>query len=411
MLINPGGPGASGVGYGRQARHLFDSGLLDRFDIVSFDPRGVGQSAPVQCEDGPALDRLFEVDFSPESAAEQQADVDAARAFDASCASHDKELLAHVSTRDAARDMDAIRAAVGDAKLTYLGKSYGTFLGAAYASLFPDHVRALVLDGAVDPSLPWDQWLRQQSQGFEQQLHAFYDNCTSRGSSCPLNKRGGAQAAVQRVLDASNRAPLPAPLVPGHRLLGHTLAILGITTGLYDSGDWSELALAVNQADRGDGSSLLLFADALNDRHPDGTYGNIVPANNAVNCTDQPWPRDVAAYQQLAAQSATESPFLGPENVWFSLFCAFWPVPATSAAGPLVVRNAPPILVVGTLHDPATPYPWAQSLTRQMGPAGRLLTYRGNGHTAYHRGSSCIDGAVDQYLLNLTVPQAGTSCG
>jgi pimeloyl-ACP methyl ester carboxylesterase len=409
LLINPGGPGASGVQFARRAPKYLGQALRDRFDIVGFDPRGVGQSEPVRCADDPDMDRLLQLDFAPGNDAERAALAAAVKAFDDECQRRSGRVLPFVSTRDAAHDIDLIRQAVGDQKLTYLGESYGTFLGAMYASEFPTHVRALALDGVLDPAADEAEINRLQSQGFEQQLRAFLADCASR-PACQFQTGGDPIGAVTRVLAGIDQSPLPAARAPGNRKLGHTLALIGIVYGLYSKQMlWRYLEQGLAEAQRGDGSTLLVLADAYTDRHEDGSYEPTLAANAAVNCLDQPFPKEAGAYEAEARSIERVAPTVGRITEYLSMFCAFWPVPPTGTAAPLSAPGAPPILVVGTTHDPATPYVWAERLAKELG-SGVLLTRDGDGHTAYSSGNSCIDAAVEKYLIDLVPPAAGARC-
>jgi hypothetical protein len=278
-----------------------------------------------------------------------------------------------------------------------------------YASEFPVRVRALTLDGALDPAATFDDVNRLQAQGFEQQLHAFLDDCAAR-SSCTFDTGGDPLGALTKLLSQVDQSPLPAPRAPRNRKLNHTLALLGIVTGLYSRTRlWSLLEAALADAQRGDGSRLMLLADTYTERHDSGSYDNILGANAAVNCIDQPSPRDANPYEAAARALEQVAPTLGRVTEYLSLFCAFWPVPPQGKAGPLSAPGAPPILVVGTTRDPATPYVWAQNMARQLG-SGVLLTRDGDGHTAYGGGNRCIDQAVETYLINLAPPRLGTRC-
>jgi pimeloyl-ACP methyl ester carboxylesterase len=409
LLINPGGPGAPGIAFARRAKTFIGASVRARFDVIGFDPRGVGQSEGVNCASGPDVDALLQLDFAPGTEAERLALAAGVKTFDEGCQRGSGRVLPFVSTRDAAHDMDLIRQAVGDEKLTYLGLSYGTLLGAMYASEFPTRVRALALDGALDPAATFDDVNRLQAQGFEQQLHAFLDDCAAR-PSCRFDTGGDPLGAVSRLLTQVDQAPLPATRVAGNRKLNHSLALLGIVTGLYSRARlWPRLETGLADAQRGDGSTLMQLADTYTERHDDGSYDGILGANAAVSCIDQPTPRDPNAYETAARALEQVAPTLGRVTEYLSLLCAFWPVPAQGTGGSLSAPGAPPILVVGTTHDPATPYVWAQNMARQLG-TGVLLTRDGDGHTAYGGGNRCIDRAVDAYLIDLVLPRPGTRC-
>ncbi len=407
LLINPGGPGVSGIDYARGARIVVSRGVRKRYDIVGFDPRGVGTSTPLICESDAQLDRIIASDASPDDAAEEATAVELAKQVGSSCSANSAPLLGHVSTVEAARDLDLLRGVLGDDKLSYLGKSYGTFIGATYADLFPTHIARMVLDGALDPSSSSADVNREQTRGFELALRAFVDDCLGR-DNCPL--AGPADAALQAVSDLltqTDRQPLPAE---GGRVATQSLTVLGIAAALYNRGSWPVLRQALGQARQGDGRLLLRIADSYTDRGPDGHYAN--NSNDsiyAVNCLDRPDRPGIAAIRAEAAQLALLSPRFGPFIAWGGLACTYWPVPATGRPHRITAAGAPPILVVGTERDPATPLVWAKSLADQLA-SGVLLVWNGDGHTAYRRGSSCIDGAVDSYLLDGKAPADGKRC-
>jgi pimeloyl-ACP methyl ester carboxylesterase len=407
LLVNPGGPGASGQDYARAARSAFTDEVRAAYDIVGFDPRGVGESTPVDCVSDTALDAFIAADGSPDDAAEEQQLVADSQAFAAGCGQRSGDLLAHVGTRDAARDMDVIRAVVGDTEMHYFGASYGTFLGATYAELFPANVGRLVLDGAVDPTLEPAELSRGQLGGFETELSAFLTDCVD-GAGCPVGPTvEAARAQVEQLLADVDAEPLPSA---SGRDVTQSLALLGIVYPLYDSRGWPALQIALDRALDGDGSVLLELADLYTDRSSDGSYAsNQNEANYAVNCVDRADSSTVDDFRADADELAQESPSFGAYLAWSNLPCTVWPVPASGTAGPLTAAGAAPILVVGTTRDPATPYAWAQALADQL-ESGRLLTFDGDGHTAYTRGSSCIDDAVDAYLVAGTLPAEGTVC-
>jgi pimeloyl-ACP methyl ester carboxylesterase len=312
-----------------------------------------------------------------------------------------------VDTVSAARDMDLIRAAVGDAKLTYLGFSYGTFLGQTYAHLFPTKVRALALDGVLDPSLSANDLLLAQLVGFERNLEAFLADCKARRSSatpCAYAASGDPTTKLDALMTRLDSTPLPV----GKRALTRGLAITGVLLGLYSESFWPALDKALTAADSGNGVILLQLADCYLARNADGTYDNETDANWAVNCLDRPVSTDIATYDALGPTYAKASPLFGPAFQYSNMGCAYWPVKPTGHAGPLTADGAPPILLVGGTDDPATPYAWAQAVNQQL--AGSvLLTRQGNGHTSYDA-SACAHAAIDDYLINLTLPAPGTVC-
>ncbi|WP_037602072.1 alpha/beta hydrolase [Streptacidiphilus rugosus] len=409
LLVNPGGPGGSAVDYAEYAAMSFPTVVRAAYDIVGVDPRGVARSAPVKCLSDAQMDAFTAVDTTPDNQADVDKLVAADKTFAKACQAQSGKLLAHVSTVESARDMDVFRALLGDAKLHYLGKSYGTFLGATYAGLFPSKVGTMVLDGAMNPSLNAMQLNSQQAGGFEVAFDAFAADCVKR-SGCPLGTGTVEQAGAK--LDAFFHSLDSKPLPTGQsRQLDEALGTTGVISAMYDQTQWPDLRLALTAAvDNGDGKALLALSDQYYERGPDGTYSNLMYANSAVNCLDLP-PAATSPDQvrQEAPTYEKASPQFGTTLAWGGLTCAYWPVAATGAPHVIPAKGAAPILVVGTIRDPATPYAWAQGLAAQL-DSGSLLTYDGDGHTAYSRGSSCIDEAVNSYLLEGRVPPKGTVC-
>ncbi|MFF4504788.1 alpha/beta hydrolase [Streptomyces sp. NPDC001401] len=414
LLVNPGGPGGSAIGYLQQYAGIgYPAKVRARYDMVAVDPRGVARSEPVECLDGRQMDTYTQTDTTPDNQKETNELVDAYRNFAEGCGKHSAELLRHVSTVEAARDMDILRAALGDSKLTYVGASYGTFLGATYAGLFPDRVGRLVLDGAMDPSLSSRQLNRDQTAGFETAFQSFAKDCV-RHSDCPLGRKGTTPAQVGDNLSAFFKKldahPIPTGDADG-RKLGEALATTGVIAAMYDQGAWAQLRQALTSAMKEkDGAGLLVLSDSYYERDAGGRYTNLMSANAAVNCLDLPGAFAGPEQVEKALPSFEKaSPVFGRGLAWASLNCAYWPVQPTGAPHRIKAKGAAPIVVVGTTRDPATPYRWAQSLSRQLTSA-RLLTYEGDGHTAFGRGSTCIDSTIDAYLLRGTPPTTGKRC-
>lgn len=406
VVLNPGGPGASGIQFARGARGLLPGAILDRFDTVSFDPRGVAASAPVDCYDDAQLDRILGADPTPDTPAEHAAIFDLSRDMAQQCEKRSARLLPHLATVDVAKDLDVIRAALRDEKLTYVGFSYGTLIGARYAEQFPTHIRALVLDGALDPTLSARAQTLAQAVGFDRALDAFLADCAAQ--HCAFASHGDPHRTYDALMRSVEAHPLRSS---SGRAVGPAEALFGVAAGLYSREFyWSLLRRGLEDAyTRHDGSQLLALFDNLVDRDDRGHYTNSVEAQSAVNCLDAPYPKDQASYDADAKAFARTAPRFGPALAYGPVICAYWPVPAVSRPGPVHAPGAPPIVVVGTTRDPATPYAWAQALARQL--PGVLLTHVGDGHTAYgyHR-STCVEDVVDAYLLDLTVPKAGTRC-
>ncbi len=400
LLIDPGGPGGSGIEYLQGAGVQSWAQLHQRFDIVAFDPRGVGASTAVDCVD--SLDDYFKV-ATPHTPDEEVRLVANTRAFAAACNARSGRLLPFLSAESVARDMDRIRAALGEEKISYLGLSYGTYLGAMYADLFPNRVRAFALDGPVDPKLPAKEWQKQQALGFEVAFTAFATDCTSN-PTCALAKTPGGAAGAYDSLIAGLVAK---PLAVGDRTLGPSEGEVGVMAALYSRSAWPRLASAISSALGGNGSALLTLFDGYAGRNADGTYDDFTEVYRAISCVDLAFPRTVAEYDQWAADFKTVAPRFGAGLAYEHIDCAFW------AAPPVAPRNitgagAPPILVIGTTRDPATPIAWAVALSEEL-ESGMLLKVDGDGHTAYGK-NGCATSLVTTYLLNLKAPPKAFTC-
>ncbi|AYY11717.1 alpha/beta hydrolase [Actinobacteria bacterium YIM 96077] len=410
LIVNPGGPGASGVEYARNAHAAASEQVRERFDIVGFDPRGVGQSVPVDCLDDEQLDEFVAQDMSAEddeSLAELEASMEQ---FIQGCEDRSGDLLPHIGTDNVARDMDILRSALGDEELTYLGKSYGTFVGAVYADLFPDRVGRMVLDGAVDPLLDSAEVALGQAEGFQEAFDAFLDWCLEQ--DCPL---GTSEEEARDNLDEfiSGLEDNPLPTDDEQRPLTGPLAFQGIILPLYLATDegyptlLSALDAAINDDD---GSVLLQLADLYLNRTPEGQYeGNQNEAIIAVNCLDRPTDVTVDEAREMAEEFEDASPIFGQFMAWGDLACDEWPVESDYDRTQISGTGADPILVLGTTGDPATPFEWAESLAEQLDSA-TLLTYDAFVHTAYLSGSDCVDDTVDEYLLEGTPPEEDLVC-
>ena len=405
IVVNPGGPGVSAVDSLQATWSQVLPVVRERFDLVAFDPRGVGRSAPVRCASTAELDRYFALDPTPDDAAELEALVAGSAALTAGCVQGAGRLLGHLSTADAAADLEQVRVAVGDERLTYLGFSYGTTIGAAYLERFPDRVRAMVLDSAFPPSLTWEQVLTGQAVGFDRALAAFLDDCERTGCVFREQVDGDLTAAYDRLVARVDAQPLPGD---GTREVGPGELVLGVVAALYDrQSGWPALAAALAAAERGDGVPLLALADGYLGRGPEG-FTNVNEANLAVNCSDRPWPDEPAAYVALADRLAEQAPRFGRSVALAGLPCATWPADPADEPEPVTAEDAPPVVVIGTTGDPATPYEWSVALADRL-ESGVLLTHEGQGHTVYDvDGPSCVVEAVDAYLLELEVPDEQT---
>lgn len=408
LVINPGGPGGSGLEMLTTVDQMFSGDLLARYDVVAFDPRGVGESAPVDCVSDAELDELRAADYemdTQQGIADFRAD---ARRIAEGCAAGSGPVLRHIDTRSAARDMDVLRASLGEDDLDYLGYSYGTLLGSVYAETFPGRVGRMVLDGAMDPSLTASEISRDQAEAFEQALRAYVEDCQA-GPQCPLD--GDVEDGMEQIrtlLDLAGEDPLPTA---DGRELTAPLALSGILTALYNVGNWPVLTSALEQAiGQSDGSQLMFLADFQAGRTEDGSYrDNSTEANWAINCLDHPVRGNLEQWRSEAEDLAEAAPTFGPSLSYGDLLCEPWSVDGDGVEGPVQAAGAAPILVVGTTGDPATPYRWSESLTEQLA-SGTLLTYEGEGHTAYGSSNACVTEAVDAYLIDGVVPEDGTMC-
>ena len=403
MLVNPGGPGVPGTELIPSATSIWPKDIRDRFDIVAWDPRGTGGSAPIDCVAD--VDRYFaEPDPSPDTPAEKQQLVGRAQEFDDACAKADGPMLAHISTVDTANDLERIRQALGEDTITYFGFSYGSELGATYATLFPKHIRAMVLDGAIDPDLDGVETAHAQAVGAEHALDSFLADCSAH-RTCAFNNNGNAEGAFDALMAKLDSNPLPPP-EKGRPQVGQGVALNAVIQALYSRDFWPSLANALNDAQHGNGDGLLALSDSYLEREDDGTWSNTIEAFIAISCLDDPVPRDIEAYDALADQFAKDAPRLG-RSFAYGFQCALWPVPPRPGP-PATGAGAPPILVVGTTGDPFTPLAQSQQLADAL-ESGVLLVREGEGHTAYGE-DKCVDDAIDAYILDLTVPADGTRC-
>lgn len=405
LVVNPGGPGGSGVDYAKNATSYFGEELLSTFDVVGFDPRGVGTSTPVECLGDARLDAFVASDPDPDTRAEVARSDRLLRELGRGCVQESGDLAEHVSTVEAARDIDILRAALGDAQLSYFGASYGTFLGATYAELFPDRVGRMVLDGALDPSVTSLELNLVQAEGFERALRAYVGACVDRGS-CFLGDTVDAGAArIRAFLDEVDRDPLPA----GGRTLAVGNAVLGVWAPLYNESYWPILDDALRAAFDGDGQTLLALSDAYTSRGGDGYQNNSLEALYAVNCLDHD---DAIPSSEVAGyipRFQKVSPTFGAIFAYGLSGCAQWPIHTGRVPEEIHAEGAAPIMVVGTTRDPATPLVWAEALADQL-QSGVLVRRDGDGHTGYLAGNECVDSAVESYLISGTVPEATVDC-
>ncbi|MBM7808532.1 pimeloyl-ACP methyl ester carboxylesterase [Geodermatophilus bullaregiensis] len=407
LLINPGGPGASGADFTLSQALSLPEDVLRRFDLVGFDPRGVGLSTPVECIPADLKDRS--VAAEPRPTTQEQMEEVLALADEAAdaCAEEYEEALGTFNTVDTARDMDLLRESLGDEQLTYLGYSYGTTLGSTYAELYPERVRALVLDAAVDPDADQQEKAEAASAGLEAAFDAFAANCTGLVSGCPLG--GDPRRFLEDLLAVAAGAPI-ASSAPGEtRSATPGVVMTAVLAAMYDPARWPQLSQALSAASTGDAAGVFSLADSYSGRLDDGSYTNLLDANVAVTCADTPQDEtyDEEQVLQLAQQWAQQYPLFGAGGAAGLYACSVW----EAARTPLPERDADgsaPIVVVGNSGDPVTPLPGAVDMAEDL-ESGVLVTWQGQGHTSYPR-TPCVTDAVNAYLVDLVPPQDGLTC-
>ncbi|MFJ7074910.1 alpha/beta hydrolase [Streptomyces sp. NPDC098781] len=400
LLFNFGGPGSSGVAtmpwYATNTAELGK-----RYDLVSWDPRGVGASEGVRCRDDKEIQASESVDITPDTAAEETAYFQDAAAFGQGCRKSQEELIAHVSTTDTARDMDLMRQVLGDSEMHYFGISYGTELGGVYAHLFPGNVGRVILDAVVDPSADAEGHAENQTRGFQRALNNYL---ASTGQS--------AEEGTRKIVDLLKRIdanPLPAS---SGRKLTESLALTGIIRPLYSEASWPTLTSALAAAEEREGSELLALADDYNERDPSGHYGTGNHSHRVISCLDDKQRPTVEETKKLLPRFEKVSPVFGPMLGWDTAgWCHDWPVAGQYDTPEVSAPGAAPILLVGNTGDPATPYEGTRRMADELGKGvGMTLTWKGEGHAAYGKGSDCVDSAVNAYLLQGTVPKDGKVC-
>jgi pimeloyl-ACP methyl ester carboxylesterase len=410
LVVNPGGPGESGVESVANLIPTLPQSVRERFDLVGFDPRGVASSTPaVWCNSDADNDRLRadpQVDYSPKGVEHIE---DETKQFVQRCVDKvGKEFLANVGTANVVKDLDAIRAAVGDEKLTYLGYSYGTRIGGSYAEAFPHNVRAMLLDGAVDPNADPIEADIRQAAAFQQAFNDYAADC-AKDPSCPLGTDPGkAVDNYKNLIDPLVDKPAKTQDPRG---LAYSDALVGTILPLYSPSLWRHLTDGLTELEHGHGDTLLALSDMYMGRDPEGHYNNSTDVRVAVNCVDQPAVTDRAKVIEEDRKTREVAPFMsyGEFTGHAPLgTCAFWPVPPTSQPHEISVKDLPPVLVISTTNDPATPYKAGVDLAKQLG--GTLVTFDGTQHTVVFQGNKCIDDIAAKYLVDVTVPPPGTRC-
>jgi pimeloyl-ACP methyl ester carboxylesterase len=402
MMVNPGGPGFGGSSLADDAQYYFSQDLIDRFDIIAWDPRGTGESTPaVDCVD--TFDEYFGLDSPPETPEEKQALIDASQAFNDKCAENSGTILPYISTKASAQDINSLRLALGEEKVSFFGFSYGSELGTTWATMFPETVRAIVVDGAVDPNASSIQEGMAQAKGFEGQLATFLKQCSER-TTCEFHNDGDAEAAFDKLVLDIDAKPLDVskdrtPVTQG-------VLFTAVAQAMYSDYYWPQLSEALSAAQGGDGKGILQLYDDYYQRNEDGTYGNELEAFLAVSCLDDPGASSTEEVDSHIEDFITAAPRLGG-NFAYGYSCALWPVKQAAKVN-ITGKGAGPIVVVGTTGDAATPL----SSTRKMAQGleqGILIVVDANQHTGYGA-NSCVVKAVDDYLIKLTVPANETTC-
>jgi len=411
LLVNPGGPGGSGYDFIlNSVDYATSAKLQSNFDIVGFDPRGVNHSTPVKCYTDPKELDSYLYDITPGVPGSDEwiaALVGSTKKFGARCLELTGPLLGLVDTPSAARDMDMVRAALGDKKLNYLGYSYGTLLGQVYADLFPSKTGRLVLDGVVDPAANDFEGTATQAQGFESALRAFLVDCPT-AKDCPFTgATDQAMTEIRGILDSLDKSPIADK---DGRQLGSSTMFTAIILPLYNKDNWQYLRQLFSSVMSGDASYAFQLADSYNGRTAEGAYNdNQTEAFISINCLDAHGDGNVVQMRSEAAELAKLAPVFGPQMSYGGTGCPNWPVPATRDRVAITAPGSSDILVVGTTNDPATPYKWAQAVAAAL-VHGHLVTYTGEGHTAYNKSNACVNKAVDSYLVDGVVPQSDPKC-
>ena len=402
MLVNPGGPGFGGSYLAEVSQNYFGGDLLDAFDIVGWDPRGTGDSTPaIDCVTD--YDPYFAYDPSPDTDEERNIIIEAGQKFVDECEKKNSEILPYISTNNSARDMDRIRAALGEEKITYFGFSYGSELGATWATMFPTTVRAAVLDGASDPDAGYIQGGLDQAKGFETELTKFLSQCSSN-QTCEFYNAGNAEKAFDDLMKELDAKPLPSK--NGRAPVNQGVALTAVAQAMYSSTLWSSLEEALAYAQRGDGGPLLAMYDDYYQRKWDGTYGNELEAFYAIMCLDDPGPKTIDGVDKYIPDFEKVAPRLA-SSFSAGYVCAFWPEKADSRIK-VTGKGAGPIVVVGTTGDAATPLQSSRNMTKAL-EDGRLIVVTDNRHTGYGA-NSCVIEAVNKYLLTAQVSWNEKQC-
>ena len=405
LIVNPGGPGGSGVNYAYAAEYIFSSAILDRYDIVGFDPRGVSRSAPIRCLTDKELDDNNNSDSKPDNNAEFQQILQDTKKYVEKCKDNNKYLTSY-GTASVARDLDILREALGDPQLNYMGKSYGTYLGTLYAQFFSEKVGRVVLDGAVDPSISNFQQTLTQAIGFDQAFNSFAADCNKRKNCSLPEDKDAAITEMQKLFSQVASKPFPTKKKSG-RTLSESMMVLGTASAMYDSQTgWPQLRRAIAEAQKGHGDTFLKLADEYTGRQNDGSYpNNEFDSGAVIDCLDFNEPRSIQKIRSDAKDFATKAPLFGPYLAYGGVTCKFFNQDTEVTIEPTATAN--PVIVIGTTGDPATPYEWAQGLSKLL-TNSRLISLTGEGHTGQGQGNACIDDQIDDFYLTGKAPTTST---
>jgi pimeloyl-ACP methyl ester carboxylesterase len=409
LVINPGGPGVSGVEYALNAQYIVNPEVLERYDIVGFDPRGIGSSTPISCLNDAEQDAILISDPKPDNEAEYQQALKDTQEFVDKCIARTPN-IAHFSTNEAAQDMELLRQGLGDEKLNYLGFSYGSYLGTLYAQSFPQYVGRFVLDGAIDPNVAIEDQTRIQAVAFDQAIKNFIKDCAQQ-KDCPLPK--GVTPAF--FTDLFNKVS-QTPLTVGDRKITEGQVVTGTASALYDDvSGWPSLRTAITQALVGDGTTFAELSDTYSGRNEDGTYkNNENDANVVIECLDWHQRQSNDQIKANAASFSRSAPVFGPYVAYGGITCnllnqSIGRAQTTTHNLKKIKNIATPVLVIGTTQDPATPYAWAKALSRYI-MGSHLITLEAEGHTGYGRVSACVDDVVDMYLVSGKIQFKNITC-
>lgn len=408
LFLNPGGPGESGVEFAANAVNLFDKKIIRSYDLVGWDPRGVGRSSAVTCLPSSELDAFYAEDVTPDNAAENAASLTASKRFFEACRKNTGPLVDHVDTVSTVKDLDALRVIVGDEKLTYYGASYGTALGLTYAKTFPSTVGRMVLDSIDDTTISAKNMATQQAQSFERTLGVYLNTC-GRRKTCSLKGVPEAQRKQKLLtfIAATDTHPIPTA---AKRPLTQSLLVTGMAASLYAEAQWAGMDTALAKAFAGDGTEMLTLADGYLGRDESGEYKQRQAALAVISCLDKADPRTDAQRKADALEIARLSPVFGATLMSDTDQCALGKLKGAPVETTLAVKGAPPIVIVASRNDAATPYQWAQHVASMVTPS-RMITFNGADHAAYvSSGSKCVTSAVNTYLLDGSLPAPNLTC-